>query len=114
MVRREGGWEQWLDFFLEGAEHTAVNAVQTARCLLELFEEDEVRIQGLGHSAGNALRVFRALSHNPAMPSTTASKQVHRNIVKAEYRGRSNRPEAQPHLRLRVLHSSPERRAEPL
>ncbi len=34
MVRREGGWEQWLDFFLEGAEHTAVNAVQTARCLV--------------------------------------------------------------------------------
>ena len=64
-VRREGDWEQWLDFFLEGVEHTAVNAVDTARRLVALFGEDEARIQGLGRSAGSVLRVFQALCRRP-------------------------------------------------
>ena len=33
LVRAEGGWEAWLDFFLEGVENTASNAVQTAQRL---------------------------------------------------------------------------------
>ena len=65
MVRRQGDWERWLDFFLEGVELTAVNAVQTARRLVELFKEDEARIQVLGRSAGSALRVFQILCRRP-------------------------------------------------
>jgi hypothetical protein len=32
-VRLEGDWEAWLDFFLEGVEQTANNAVETAKRL---------------------------------------------------------------------------------
>ena len=33
-VRKEGDWEAWLDFFLQGVEDTASNAVRTAQRLV--------------------------------------------------------------------------------
>ncbi|MGH9577797.1 MAG: Fic family protein, partial [Terriglobales bacterium] len=42
-VRRDGDWEAWLDFFLEGVALTAGGAVDTAHRLLALFREDEQR-----------------------------------------------------------------------
>ena len=65
LVRAEGGWEAWLDFFLEGVENTASNAVQTAQRLLALFSEDADRVQSLGRAAASALRVFNALRERP-------------------------------------------------
>ena len=53
-VRTEGDWEAWVDFFLEGVEATALGAVDTARRLVALFDEDTRRIQQSGRSAANA------------------------------------------------------------
>lgn len=64
-VRTEGDWEAWLDFFLEGVEHTASNAVETAQRLVALFTDDAARVQSLGRAAGSTLRVFRALCERP-------------------------------------------------
>lgn len=64
-VRREGDWESWLDFFLEGVAQTAGSAVSTAHRLLALFQEDGERIEALGRSAANTLRVFHALRARP-------------------------------------------------
>ena len=64
-VRREGEWERWLDFFLEGVEQTAADAVDTAKRLVELFEADETRIQQLGRRAGTVLRCFNVLRRRP-------------------------------------------------
>jgi Fic family protein len=65
VVREEGDWEAWLDFFLEGVLSTAAGAVETAHRLLALFREDGLRVQGLGRSAANALRVFDVLRRQP-------------------------------------------------
>lgn len=65
LVRMEGDWEGWLDFFLEGVEQTANNAVATAKRLLTLFREDERRIQDAGRRASTTLRVFRVLCEHP-------------------------------------------------
>lgn len=65
LVRTEGDWEIWLDFFLEGVEHSASNAVETARRLVALFQQDEQGIQSLGRGASTALRVFRTLCQRP-------------------------------------------------
>jgi Fic family protein len=54
-----------LDFFLEGVEDTASNAVQTAQSLAHLFKEDSVRVQAVGRSASTVLRVFNALCARP-------------------------------------------------
>lgn len=65
LVRTDGDWEAWLDFFLEGIEQTATNAVETAKRLLALFQEDEQKIQQSRRAASTALRVFRAMCERP-------------------------------------------------
>ncbi len=64
-VRTAGDWEGWLDFFLEGVEQTALNAVETARRLVALFRQDQARIHELGRKTGTTLRVHEAFCHRP-------------------------------------------------
>lgn len=65
LMRMDGDWEAWIDFFLEGVELTAANAVDTARRLLNLFEEDEQKIRGVGRRASTALRVYQVFCKRP-------------------------------------------------
>ncbi len=65
LVRIDGDWEAWLDFFLEGVEQIASNAVDTAKRLLSLFQKDEHKVQTSGRSASTILRVFRVLCEHP-------------------------------------------------
>lgn len=64
-VRREGDWEAWLVFFLEGVRQTAEGAVTTAQRLATLFREDRERVAPTGRRAGSALRVHEALKARP-------------------------------------------------
>jgi Fic family protein len=66
-VRTTGDWEAWVDFFLEGVETTAHGAVETARRLADLFEEDIRRTAATGRSAASALRVLSALRERPVL-----------------------------------------------
>jgi Fic family protein len=66
-VRTTGDWEAWVDFFLEGVEHTAHSAVQTARRLVTLFDTDTRRLQQTGRAAASALRVLTALRQRPVL-----------------------------------------------
>ena len=53
--------------FLEGVEATALGAVDTARRLVTLFDDDTRRTQQSGRSAANALRVLAALRQRPIL-----------------------------------------------
>ncbi|MBI2505994.1 MAG: Fic family protein [Candidatus Latescibacteria bacterium] len=64
-VRRDGEWEAWLAFFLEGVKQVAEGAVFTAERLGELFRTDRSRIEGAGRRAGSGLRVHEALKARP-------------------------------------------------
>ena len=64
-VRGDGDWEVWVDFFLEGVEQTANGAVQTARRLMALFQQDTQRAQVAGRGAANVLRALDALRQRP-------------------------------------------------
>jgi Fic family protein len=44
-VRRDGDWEAWLSFFLEGVKVTAEGAMETAQRLASPFSEDRARIE---------------------------------------------------------------------
>jgi Fic family protein len=66
-VRREGDWEAWLSFFLEGVKVTAEGAVETAHRLAALFAEDRARIEPRGRRAGSALRVHDAIKARPIL-----------------------------------------------
>lgn len=65
LVRFEGEWEAWLDFFLEGVAQTAGSAVSTAKRLLALFQQDAQAIERSGRGASTALRVFQVLRERP-------------------------------------------------
>ena len=64
-VRRDGDWEAWLEFFLNGVAATADAAVSAAQRLSALFAADRERIVPTGRRAGSVLRVFDALKARP-------------------------------------------------
>lgn len=64
-VRLHGDWERWLDFFAEGVQASAAQAVATANALLALVNADRDRISKLGRAAGSALTVHEALQRQP-------------------------------------------------
>ena len=64
-VRKDGDWETWIAFFLEGVAQTGESAVSTARRLATMFEEDQSRIRPEGRRAESALRAHEALKARP-------------------------------------------------
>lgn len=64
-IRQTGDWEAWLDFFLQGVAETAEGAESTAQRLLQMFHNDESRIQQENRTPGSALRVHQALKEHP-------------------------------------------------
>jgi len=66
-VRREGDWEAWLEFFLEGVKETAEGAVTTAQRLAALFQEDRTKVEAAGRRAGSAVRVHELFKARPIL-----------------------------------------------
>jgi Fic family protein len=66
-VRLEGGWESWLEFFLEGVLETSEQAVATAQQIQRLFEQDRLRIAQLGRVSGSVLRLHLHLQNRPLL-----------------------------------------------
>jgi len=73
-VRLRGDWERWLDFFAEGVQASASQAVATANALLALVNADRDRIAGLGRAARSALMVHEALQRQPIATSAALVK----------------------------------------
>ncbi len=73
-VRLHGEWERWLDFFAEGVQTSASQAVATANTLLALVNADRDRITSLGRAATSALAVHQALQQQPITTSAALVK----------------------------------------
>ncbi len=73
-VRLRGDWERWLDFFAEGVQASAAQAVATANALLALVNADRDRIAKLGRAASSALAVHEALQRQPLATSAALVK----------------------------------------
>lgn len=70
-VRLSGDWEAWLEFFAEAVVVVATQAVETARQLLDLSDQDRDKISSIGRAAGSTLQVHRALMANPIATSAS-------------------------------------------
>jgi Fic family protein len=79
-VRTEGAWEEWLEFFLEGAAETAQEAAETATRILRLFAADRTKIEKLGRPAASVLRVHEYLQRKPIANIRAASKALKLSI----------------------------------
>ena len=75
-VRREGAWEEWLVFFLEGVIAVASSATETARRIRALVEADRARVHGLGRGAASALRVHELAGHRIVLTATRTAGEL--------------------------------------
>ena len=75
-VRTEGKWEEWLEFFLEGVQITAEEAVTSASKILTVFAEDRKKIEKVGRMAASALRIHELLQKKPITSVPMASKEL--------------------------------------
>jgi Fic family protein len=75
-VRKEGDWEVWIRFFLEGVAQTADSAVATARQLASLFDEDRKKVLSGGRRAGSALRVHDIFKMRPIVTLQEAAQRT--------------------------------------
>ncbi|MCB2189750.1 MAG: Fic family protein [Deltaproteobacteria bacterium] len=75
-VRLIGDWESWLGFFAEAVISTSTQAVETARQLLALSDQDRAKISGLGRAAASALQIHRALMEHPLSTSGSLVKKT--------------------------------------
>ena len=65
LVRAQGDWESWLDFFLLGVDQAASYTACSARLLAALFEADIRRVRAVSRGASSARRVLQAMCAQP-------------------------------------------------
>jgi Fic family protein len=73
-VRTDGEWEEWLVFYLEGVATVAIEATETARRLVSLFENDRRAIHELGRKAHVPLLAHELLKGRVATTITNLAK----------------------------------------
>jgi Fic family protein len=75
-VRRDGDWEGWLAFFLEGVATIANEAVTSARELFSLVAADRARVLVLDGMSVVAMRLFEFLPRHPIVSAASVMKLV--------------------------------------
>jgi len=70
IVRKDGNWEEWLSFFLEGVEETANDARTTLVIIKKLFEVDDAKVSMLGRPRITASAVFNQFKIKPLLTIT--------------------------------------------
>jgi len=74
-IRDEGSWEDWLEFFLDGAAQVATEATETAVKIIDLRERDRSRIgNALGRRSANGLALHDYLFRNPMVTARGAGR----------------------------------------
>jgi Fic family protein len=72
LVRLEGDWENWTDFFLDGVATISDEAVASARELFNLITTDRARLLGAELASVSALRLFEQLPRRPVVTVASA------------------------------------------
>ncbi len=66
-VRKDGDWEDWIKFFLEGIIETAKDAKDTLLAIQKIFNQDATKIQILGRATESAQKVFAVFRQKPML-----------------------------------------------
>jgi Fic family protein len=74
LVRTEGDWETWLDYFLDGVATVAAEAVHASRNLFTQVNSDRQRLLAHTSASVGALRLFEFLQKNPIVSSTSVMR----------------------------------------
>ena len=74
-TRKDDGWKEWLDFFLQGVRDTANQAVQTAIEIDRLFRTDKAKIDQFGRGAPSALLIYQLAQASPIFSIKHAARE---------------------------------------
>jgi Fic family protein len=75
-VRENGAWEAWMEYFLAGVRETASQAIDTARELMALFDEDRRAIQRLRRGSATVFRLHDFIQRRPIVTIRRAAKEL--------------------------------------
>jgi Fic family protein len=74
--RKNGDWEKWINFFLEGVAVTARDAKKTLVAIKKLFADDDEKVAGLGRAHDSAEQVFAAFKQKPLLTIAEITRQT--------------------------------------
>lgn len=75
-IHAKGDYETWVKFFLTGVIETAKEAVEIARDIATLREDDLHRINGLGRVSENAMTIYEGLFDKPTISIEEATSKL--------------------------------------
>jgi len=75
-VRKDGDWESWIKFFLEGVIETANDAKETLIRIQSTFAADTKKIETLGRASASAVKVFSAFQKKPILTVSEIIKMI--------------------------------------
>ncbi len=77
-VRRDGAWEGWIGYFLEGVAESAKGATQTAAAIHELRETDRsnLLVSGVGKAGKYDIALLDAMFSQPLVNSAWVQREL--------------------------------------
>lgn len=75
-IHAKGDYETWIKFFLTGVIETAQEAVDIARSITALKEEDLKKINAMGRTSENALVIYEGLFDKPTISIEEATTKL--------------------------------------
>ena len=75
-LRTEGGWEEWMAFYLAGVEYVGNQASDTAKKLALMFQEHQGQIRQLGRASYTAERLHSLLQHRVLVSPSLAQREL--------------------------------------
>lgn len=75
-VRKDGDWENWIKFFLEGVIETANDAKTTLIAIQNIFSADSEKIKTLGRASQSAQKVFKVFQKKPMLTVAEIVKMI--------------------------------------
>ena len=75
-IRTDGDWESWLKFYFEAVDAVATEACETARRLVNMFDEHKRSIQTLKRAAFSPLRIHGILKKRVFLSPAFAKKEL--------------------------------------
>lgn len=64
-VRRDGDWEGWIKYYLQGVYEISKQATEAAKAIMDLIAVDRQKVAGLGKAAPTALALLDLLYRRP-------------------------------------------------
>jgi Fic family protein len=80
-IQAKGDYESWIKFFLAGVIETSQEAVEIARKIVILKEEDLKKIHAMGRTSSNALIIYEGLFDNPSISIEETSNKLNISVA---------------------------------